>query len=336
MPRAALLAPVLAALPCAAGAALPALSIEPGSVTLSGVSSGGAFAIQVHVSWSARVHGIAALAAPPYWCANDNVGIGVTSCQHDPAAISVAELVSAAEYASMLHSVDPPRELKGSRVYLESGTKDSVVVQGVVNKTREFYEHWVPRGQIAEQARLPAEHCWPTDRYGNPCGKKGSPYISNCAHDVAGDALQFLYGALSPRVGAREAGYIEFDQRKYTPALTDPAELSLAQTGLLYVPAGCENATGSPCRLHVAYHGCEQTMDDIGDQFYRHVGLNEWAEANRIVVLYPQAKRSPTVPYNPKGCWDWFAYTGLDYATKLAPQIKFTVNMLDALSGGRW
>lgn len=56
------------------------------------------------------------------------------------------------------------------------------------------------------------------------------------------------------------------------------------------------------CALHVAFHGCEQTLGDIGSDFVENAGYNSWAEANNIIILYPQAKDNPL---NPKGCWDW-------------------------------
>ena len=37
----------------------------------------------------------------------------------------------------------------------------------------------------------------------------------------------------------------------------------------------------------------------------------EHAEANGLVILYPQAR---TTPLNPKACWDWWGYTGKQYA----------------------
>lgn len=57
------------------------------------------------------------------------------------------------------------------------------------------------------------------------------------------------------------------------------------------------------CRLHIAFHGCAQTLDDINTTFVTETGYNRWAEANNIVVLYPQAKATLT---NPEGCWDWY------------------------------
>ena len=48
--------------------------------------------------------------------------------------------------------------------------------------------------------------------------------------------------------------------------------------------------------------------DTIGEDYVMHGGYNEVADANNIVILYPQAKRSLTIPYNPNGCFDWWGY----------------------------
>jgi len=34
---------------------------------------------------------------------------------------------------------------------------------------------------------------------------------------------------------------------------------------------------------------------------------------------------------NPEGCWDWWGYTGADYATKLGIQIATVLNMVQAV-----
>jgi len=57
------------------------------------------------------------------------------------------------------------------------------------------------------------------------------------------------------------------------------------------------------CRLHVAFHGCLQSEQAIGDKFYAHAGYNRWAATNRIIVLYPQTVASHSAPFNPNGCW---------------------------------
>ncbi len=52
--------------------------------------------------------------------------------------------------------------------------------------------------------------------------------------------------------------------------------------------------------MNVVFHGCKQTTADVGDAFYKHTGFNEWAEANNIVIVYPQAIANGV---NPQGCW---------------------------------
>jgi hypothetical protein len=49
------------------------------------------------------------------------------------------------------------------------------------------------------------------------------------------------------------------------------------------------------------------------------------------VVLYPQAAKSMFMPLNPQGCWDWWGYTGADYATRDGAQLVTVRRMLEAL-----
>ena len=108
----------------------------------------------------------------------------------------------------------------------------------------------------------------------------------------------------------------------------------------LYVPATC--AAGNACRLHVALHGCKQGQSYLpltpppggglynGTTFVKNTGYDRWADNNHLVILYPQAL---TVPGNPNGCWDWWGYTGQDYATREGVQIRTLRAMVDALAG---
>jgi poly(3-hydroxybutyrate) depolymerase len=82
----------------------------------------------------------------------------------------------------------------------------------------------------------------------------------------------------------------------------------MAETGYVYVPDAC--ARQAPCRVHIALHGCKQYAGLIADHYVRHAGYNEWADANNIIVLYPQTIAGnplldPGTPFNPNGCWDW-------------------------------
>ena len=88
------------------------------------------------------------------------------------------------------------------------------------------------------------------------------------------------------------------------------------------------------CRVHVAFHGCRQGAGEIGERFVREAGYNRWAQANRLIVLYPQVRASWR-PFNPRGCWDWWGYTGAAYHTREGAQIRAVQGMLERLSGPR-
>jgi poly(3-hydroxybutyrate) depolymerase len=112
----------------------------------------------------------------------------------------------------------------------------------------------------------------------------------------------------------------------------------MADTGYAYVPRAC--AAGR-CRVHVAFHGCRQSVESVGDAFVRHAGYNRWADLNAMIVLYPQTtSRSVWWPgagfvFNPQGCWDWWGYTGPDYHTKSGRQIQAVRSMLERLAQPR-
>ena len=114
---------------------------------------------------------------------------------------------------------------------------------------------------------------------------------------------------------------VAFDQTPHAP----PGS-SLADEGYVYVPRAC--AEGASCKVHVALHG-RQYAGAVGDAYYAHAGYNEWADSNRIIVLYPQTTALP--PGNPNGCWDWFGYTGINFAWKSGVQMRAIKAMADKL-----
>jgi poly(3-hydroxybutyrate) depolymerase len=102
----------------------------------------------------------------------------------------------------------------------------------------------------------------------------------------------------------------------------------MADEAYVYVPASQQGG----CKVHVAFHGCKQSAESVKDDFYNKSSYNDWADSNRLIVLYPQVNKSPMVPFNPEGCWDWFGYTGALYATKSGPQIQAIRAMIQRLT----
>eukprot|EP01059_Diplonema_ambulator_P002337 TRINITY_DN119_c0_g1_i1.p1 TRINITY_DN119_c0_g1~~TRINITY_DN119_c0_g1_i1.p1 ORF type:complete len:321 (+),score=136.92 TRINITY_DN119_c0_g1_i1:52-1014(+) len=305
---------------------LPKMNITANSVSVSGVSSGGAMAVQMTVAFSSKVVGGGLIATPPYYCAMDSENTALTACMSAGMLINVPELQNKAASMASEGLIDALSNLNSSRIYIETGKYDTVVEQTVVNKTVQWYKQYVAPENQKETAYLPAEHCWPTDSYGKPCIYLGEPYINNCGFDAAGTLLQHIYGGLKPRGTTNSGNIVMFDQ---TPYGAD-AQISMNKEGVMYVPSACHT---EQCRLHVVFHGCKQTIKDIGATFYTNTGLNEWAETNNIIVLYPQITPSELRPQNPEGCWDWWGYTNKHYADKTGPQMVVVQKMIEALGG---
>lgn len=61
-------------------------------------------------------------------------------------------------------------------------------------------------------------------------------------------------------------------------------------------------------------------------------GLNEYADSNNMIMLYPQTVATTVTPFNPNGCWDWWGCGSSHYADKQGPQIAAVRGMLTRLS----
>jgi hypothetical protein len=112
--------------------------------------------------------------------------------------------------------------------------------------------------------------------------------------------------------------------------------------GMAYIPKAClasSNTTGSGCRLHLHFHGTNMNIQgchrlkspwECGKDTYgryvstpdsAHSGFNSWAEANKIVVVYPQTMD--------KG-WRNSGDSGDDYAWKSAAQMTTVQRIMQA------
>jgi len=307
---------------------LGTFAIDTGGISVSGVSSGGFMANQFHVAHSATAMGAAVFADGPYRCAGKrypyDLWITLNSCLSFPLDLvpflgppSMESSIEATEEEASSGTIDPPANLRADRVYLFSGRADELVPRKVMDVLDAYYRHYVAADGIVYETGINAGHAMVTDGYGNTdCAVTARPHINDCGFDAAGALLAHIYGALRPRTDP------------------DPAAISLAARGHVYVSKACAEET--TCRLHVAFHGCRQTEDHIGDAFFAHAGYNVWAEANGIIVLYPQTTAKGDVPHvwpNPQACWDWWGYTGSDYAHKSGAQVRAVKGMIDRLSG---
>jgi poly(3-hydroxybutyrate) depolymerase len=342
---------------------LPALATDAGDVTASGISAGGFMAVQLHVAHSGIVRGVGVLAGGPYYCAQGNAWTATHNCMQPDVTTpvtSIAVLVTQTQVLARGGLIDDPAHLAGARVWLFTGRKDDTVRPAVVEALADYYRRFVPPDRIALVRNVGAGHAMVTTDFGGACGKTAAPYINDCDFDAAGALLTHLYGALQPAASQPEGTQppapdgtqppgatrpvggtstqgelITFDQAPYAVA---PYAVSLDDKGFVYVPQACR---AGGCRVHVAFHGCGQGRERIGDVFAQHAGYNRWADSNHLVVLYPQAIARygwgpwywpASFVFNPNGCWDWWGYTGVNYHTKTGAQIRAVKAMLDRLA----
>jgi len=343
------------------------------NVTVSGVSAGGFFAVQYHIAFSSEVTGAGVIAGGPFYCAELGGAVSAQSqCMKNPAFIDVDALLSITKNTELTRTIDLLDNLQNSRVFLFSGTLDSVVNPGVVKKLELYYSKLISTAEnIQTQYNISAEHAMITNSYGNACSFRGEPYINNCNYDLVGNIFQHLYpnmmdvipssttssyththnpiinknsdDPLSAPIQAQAGGeLLSFQQAAFLPIGYTLDTAALSSRGYVYRPRRCaQSATTSlnstltaqePCLLHVAFHGCEQNAETVGEQFMLNAGYNSWADANQIVILFPQTKATPL---NPKGCFDWWGFTGVDYACKLGAQMQAVNNMVKAVASGK-
>ena len=316
--------------------ALPKLGADVSNVTVSGISSGGFMAVQLHVAHSAIVKGAGVVAGGPYYCAQGSVWTAYYNCTEPGVFVPLpqtAVLRAEAEAQARAGRIDATSHLASSRAWLFTGSRDRLVSRDVVEGLNGFYAAYKVKTVIVRDK--PAGHAMPTMNAGNPeCGVTKPPFINDCDYDAAGELLQHLLGPLKAPPAKEEGRLLLFDQKEF--AKGDAKAISMDDGGYVYVPKVCE---AEACRVHVALHGCRQGAGEIGERFVREAGYNGWADANRLIVLYPQAIArnggalgSLSFVWNPRGCWDWWGYTGALYHTQQGPQIRALKAMLERLS----
>lgn len=294
---------------------------------VAGISSGAYLATQLHVAYSSSIRGSAMFAGGPYYCAQGNLNHALMACMNDFYDNQLPRLQQVASDWSSQGRIDPIGNLSGDRVYVYHGTNDSTVKASVSADLEAFYRYF-GASVLANNAE-PAGHAWISPRGPNPCNSSYTPYINRCGTDPEGVLLRHLLGsANAPNTGVLTGTVRTINQHTYAPGGNATA-ISMDGTGYFYVPQSCAN--GASCRLVVALHGCQQGYQRIGRQFIDNSYLNQYADTNALVILYPQAVSNWSG--NPNGCWDWWGYTGANYAQRGAPQMATIVAMVRALGG---
>jgi poly(3-hydroxybutyrate) depolymerase len=306
--------------------ALQSFDVNAERTSVSGLSSGAYMAGQFHVAFSGTVIGAGIVAGGPYDCAEGQLPVALNRCMQTSLGVpDPARLLERARAAAAEGDIDPLANLADDRVYVFSGTQDETVTPPVVAEVLAFYRlAGLPEEAVQFVDDIGAGHGFITEDRGNACDVTSSPFINDCDYDQAGAILAHVHGPLNPPSDEAGGTVVEFDQSEFLP---DPTAHGMAPTGFAHVPDACVDGG---CDVHIAFHGCRQTEALVGDAFHSRAGYNRWADANRLIVLYPQATATPA---NPNGCWDWWGYDDPGYATRSGRQMAAVRAMLARLAG---
>lgn len=344
---------------------LQSYQVLRGQSSISGLSSGAFMTVQLHLAHSASFMGAGVIAGGPFRCAESFrqaallaedawVQNALYICMNplSPAAApSIAPLLKMARQCADQGLIDPLTHLASHRLYIFSGTSDSVVYSDTVRRTLDFYRALgVSDDNILFRNDLAAGHSILTDNpEDSPLDSNRPPYINNGGYMQSHEILRHLYGKLHDPVQHLHGKLVRFDQTEF---FDSDSRASMSEYGYAYIPSRV--LEGEQARVHIALHGCKQGYNYInyvngkpdiansapyGNRYITTTGYNHIAESNNIIMLYPQAQGIDNgETQNPDGCWDWWGYTSddparPDYYSKHAIQIRAIHRMLTRLGG---
>jgi poly(3-hydroxybutyrate) depolymerase len=323
---------------------LPRYQVDPAKIFVAGISSGGFAAVQMHVAHSSTFKGAAIYAGGVYWCAGaGGAATALGNCGGETLPTGRASYNSTLaasetylETQSALGTIDPMFNLSGQPVYLWSGTLDQIVNPlEMVDLQSEYLRYGA---NVRFDNTFPAAHGWESPLGELDCGTSGSPYMVRCSaangtvYDSVKTWLTMFLGRLNPRNnGKLQGSLVTFDQAEFGAS----PNVSMSPTGTVFVPKAC--AQGKTCGFVLALHGCLQQSALIGNRWVTEAGINEWADTNDLVVLYPDtiATTAPA-PTNPNACFDWWGYSNQvdpNYAIKSGLQMSVLYSMVQRATG---
>lgn len=250
------------------------------------------------------------------------------------------------------------KNIAKQKVFIYQGENDDVLRAPMAKKLEEFYQRMGTPSAFMKTELRPGSHNFPTDREdGIACSEEKVPYIANCKYDLAGDILIHLTGRQLERTKFVDEN-LHLVAQKETPS-------SIHSYGYLYANSYCLN-NPRKCDLHVAFHGCKMS-DDYDENFQKIYeskvklgrvlsvqdyelkarksqmgakifaqtsGYGEYAESdkNRLMIYFPQTRiTTENYPANPKGCWDWYGWTGSEYATNKGVEAQWLIKQIQII-----
>lgn len=239
---------------------------------------------------------------------------------------------------------------------MQSKLEEFYTKLGVLPDNLELVEH--PRGA----------HNFPTDQpHNQPCITQGVPYVASCNYNAAGAILAHLLNDTTLVREKSDSLYVVTQTPTTANAPERPSSVATygylaASQKCLDNPSSCHlHVALHGCEMSDSFDDAfdrnysreaaaglvymrtkkqllplsqlsyiEQKKNNYGlKKFAFTAGYMDYVEKNNLMVLFPQTWiTADNYPYNPKGCWDWFGWTGRDYATNKGKEASWLMNWI--------
>jgi hypothetical protein len=274
---------------------LPAMNVNPDSITAGGFSGGSFYATIFHVVNSATIKGVHLRAGGPYSFGYAHSGQPTLDDQY------VQDAIALAQENSDLGLIDNVSNLDGAPVKIMSCLQDDSQMPVLQQAQKSFYDSF---GSVTDLEEFDVVH---TTSWFDPqlAFKFLLPKIAGSGYTNADELEVAPYSDLTYQT---EGKMVKFDQR----AFTTPGEFSranLAQWGFAYIPKRCYDGTVDQCTLSVYFFGCggppkvwdgSEAAAGVAAQPF---GWGSFAHSNDMIMLFPTMRDA---------CWN-MQYTWLDY-----------------------
>ncbi len=129
-------------------AALPAFNAQLNGTTVSGLSSGAFFAVQMHVAFSDFITGAGVFAGGPFDCALGTLATAEATCLQATLPPDASTYEEVTDSSASDGDIDTTENLAAHNVFLFSGKDDTTVNQPVMNALDSYYKHYITKGTV--------------------------------------------------------------------------------------------------------------------------------------------------------------------------------------------
>lgn len=305
---------------------LSQFKLDEERISVSGISSGGFVAHNLHLNFPEIFKGVGIFAGGPFGLSQKGNPLFVakllTSKNLD--AFDIIATFRQAQNAGKLGDINL---IKKRPVYIYYSKQDPVVNQSVSEALIKLYET-IGVDKLKIKVLEDAGHGLPVMSGGLDKSRTSTPFLINCDFEASHQALEHIYGQniLIPfKASTTPAGkLLDFDQRPFKKAF---GKLDfLANQAYVYLPPAALN--GERCGVHLALHGCQQSVQFIGKDFINNSGFMDWADKNKLIILFPQTQKTLK---NPFACWDWVGIYDKNSETRESKLMQALIAMIFSL-----